>query len=91
MRLPSQSTVDGEVTFTPVVKDGMVGYECVHTDGRREYLYLNISNDDGVGGGPGGGPGNNVFLYQGTEFDPAEDSPCHFYYVFDPADWEEQA
>lgn len=81
---------DGEVTFYPFIgENAQVGYRCEHSDGRVEYLYLNPSTDDGMDGGPDGGPGNNVFLYQGTTGDPAEDAPHHFYYIFDPEDWNE--
>lgn len=50
-----------------------VGYEVQFDDGRPiQFFYLNPSDDtdDGV---------PNVFVYQGTEADPAADVPlCHF-------------
>jgi hypothetical protein len=86
---PIPAVRDGDVTYLPYIgPNSEVGYQCRHTDGRIEYLYFNPSTDEGHGG-PDGGPGNNVFLYQGRSGDPAEDSPHHFYYVFDPQDWEE--
>lgn len=63
------------VTYRPWSNGYAVGFECRHSDGRVEYIYLNPSQetDDGVA---------NVFLYQGTEGDPAQDVPHHHYDLF---------
>lgn len=45
------------VTYTPFVKDGMVGYRAEHEDGRVGWLYFNPSNDTDDGT-------PNVFVYQ---------------------------
>ena len=69
----SFDVMDGQgVSFHPWTNGDAIGYECHHPDGRVEFLYFNISSDsdDGV---------SNVFVYQGTEGDPAADTPyVHF-------------
>jgi len=69
---------DAGVQFTPfITEDGRVGYECTDTaTGKFEFLYFNPSNgsDDGVA---------SVFVYQGTENDPAYDGAVHHYTVLE--------
>ncbi len=75
-----------DVTYTPFIKDGRVGYR-VHTNDngepREDYIYFNPSTDadDGM---------PNVFVYQGGDNDPEIDTPvCHInieHMVFPPRD-----
>lgn len=79
----------GKATQYPFIGDqGQVGLCLKHEDGRVEYIYFNTSEADSAAG-PGGGPGFNTFVYVGTEGTPEEDDPEHFYYLFDPANWDE--
>jgi hypothetical protein len=57
--------------YIPVQKDGMVGYACITDYGKTTYLYFNPSPTDE--------DGPNVFVYQGSMFDPAVDMPMHHY------------
>lgn len=82
--------IAGEMTQRPFLgENAQVGLQLTHSDGRVEYIYFNTSNGGDGSEGRDGGPGFNTFVYQGTEGDPAEDDPLHFYYLFDPRDWEE--
>jgi hypothetical protein len=66
------------VQYVPfIAEDGRVGYECTEVaTGKFEFLYFNPSNetDDGVA---------NVFIYQGTENDPSNDTPHVHFTVLD--------
>lgn len=65
---------DSGVTYTPWTNGAAVGYRMTSPDGRTEYFYLNPSggSDDSV---------PTVFVYQGTEGDPAQDAALHHYDV----------
>jgi len=65
---------DDGVVYTPFIKDGMVGFQCLDAEGRCEYIYMNPS-DHTDGDVP------NVFVYHGHTGDPAEDFPVHHYTV----------
>lgn len=66
---------DTGVTYHPWTNGWAIGYEVHHPGGPTEFIYLNPSSDGG------GDPEHtsNVFVYRGTEADPAADAPQHFY------------
>jgi len=63
-----------EVKYTPFIETSMAlaGYRVTHmSTGETRFIYLNVSDHD-----PDSKP--NVFLYEGLECDPAQDTPHHF-------------
>ncbi len=67
----------GDTRYVPFVgKNGEVGYEA-HMNGKVEYLYFNPSDN------PAGDDEPNVFVYHGSEGDPAVDEPYRHYVLFD--------
>lgn len=76
---------DGMVTWTPFIgNDGRVGYHVQRLDNVEPtsvFLYLLPSSEGDEGAA-------NVFLYIGTENEPGEDAPVHWYEPFDRAESE---
>ena len=64
-----------EVTFTPFIKNGMVGYICEREGSEPEFLYFNPSDDSDDGQA-------NVFAYHGTSGHPMDDTPVCYFDVF---------
>lgn len=72
------TTQGNEVTYEPWTDGYAVGFKVTHTPtGTVEYIYLNPSNNEDNSDVP------NVFIYQGTEGDPAFDSAFHHYTVLE--------
>ena len=65
------------VTFHPWQRESAVGFRIEYPSGNVSYIYLNPSSDDSEGLA-------NVFVYLGTEGDPAIDQPLHWYGLEDP-------
>lgn len=61
-----------DVTYTPFARDGMAGLTCSKPGRISEHLYMNpsLGSDDGM---------PTVFVYLGTEGDPAQDGAVHHY------------
>lgn len=74
-----RTLLDDGTCYTPFIKNGMVGFEVIDAEGRREYIYMNPS-DHTDGDVP------NVFVYHGREGDPSEDGACHHYLLLQ--DWD---
>jgi hypothetical protein len=71
-RFNLEKVFDGDVTYTPFVKDGRVGY-IVDRPSIRTYIYFNPSHRDGDEG-----DSPNVFVYTGANNDPSYDTPQVF-------------
>jgi hypothetical protein len=71
---------DVKVTFTPFYNDGCVGYAVDAPDRERQYIYLNASTESDEGP-------PDVFIYQGTQNDPAQDASLHYYDIWEPEVW----
>lgn len=70
---------DGPVSYHPWTNGYAIGFEVHRSDGRIEFIYLNPSQSDGDEAEA------NVFLYTGTEGDPAADEAHHHYLVDEDA------
>lgn len=72
---------DAGVRYIPVIgHEGQVGYRCEWlATGEVTYIYLNAS-----GGGDDAEHRANVFVHEGSTFEPWNDGALHFYDLEEP-------
>lgn len=79
-------TQDRPVRFTPIISDeGCPGYRVTwFATGKTSYIYLNASVRDPASMAEGDDNSPNVFVYEGTELEPRNDLPLHYYSLEEP-------